>query len=160
MKFFILALIIFISSCVTNLKMSNQKTFALRLKPAQDLKKELVNFVKDNNLQAAYIITCVGSLKKAALRLANQQNATTWEQKFEIVSLVGTMSAINGVHLHVSISDSTGYTIGGHLVDDNIVYTTAEIVIGEMDDKLFSRKVDSATTYKELFIEPRSPKNK
>lgn len=42
--------------------MSNTKTYALRLKPNADLKLELEKFAKEKNLQAAYIITCVGSL--------------------------------------------------------------------------------------------------
>jgi predicted DNA-binding protein with PD1-like motif len=53
--------------------------------------------------------------------------------------LVGTVS-ISGSHLHLSISDSTGKTIGGHLLEDNLVYTTAEIVIGESKNLLFTRE--------------------
>ena len=47
------------------------KTFALRLKPNSDLKEELIKFSKLNNIQSGFILTCVGSLKKAALRLAD-----------------------------------------------------------------------------------------
>jgi uncharacterized protein len=133
--------------------MNHIKTYAIRLKPNQDLKQELSNFIKANKLEAAYIITCVGSLRKANLRLANQKEGKEWQEKFEIVSLVGTMSASHGMHLHASISDSTGKTIGGHLMDGNLIYTTAEIVIGEMTNVVFSRQLDSITTYKELFIE-------
>ena len=133
----------------------NNRVYALRLLPGQDLKQEIVNFAKANDLQAGYIITCVGSLKKAALRLANQPSTTTWDDKFEIVSLVGTLSANHGVHLHASISDGTGKTIGGHVTDGNIIYTTAEIVIGEASNLRFVRKLDSLTTFNELFIEKR-----
>ena len=133
----------------------NNRVYALRLLPGQDLKQEIVNFAKANDLQAGYIITCVGSLKKATLRLANQPSTTTWDDKFEIVSLVGTLSANQGVHLHASISDGTGKTIGGHVTDGNIIYTTAEIVIGEASDLRFVRKLDSLTTFNELFIEKR-----
>jgi uncharacterized protein len=137
---------------VGNKKMSSSKTYALRLLPNMDLKQEIEAFAKKNNIQAGYIITCVGSLKKASLRLANQSSISTWDQKFEIVSLVGTLSAAHGLHLHASISDSTGTTIGGHLVPGNIIYTTAEIVIGEALDLAFIRELDSTTTYKELKI--------
>jgi uncharacterized protein len=140
-------------SCMSKKQIMNSKTYALRLKPNQDLKLELSNFIKSNKIEAGYIITCVGSLKKANLRLANQKEGKEWQEKFEIVSLVGTMSASHGMHLHASISDSTGKTIGGHLMDGNLIYTTAEIVIGEMTDIVFSRQLDSLTTYKELFIE-------
>jgi uncharacterized protein len=144
-----------LTSCIAPKTMVNNHVYALRLLPNQDLKQEIVAFAKANNIQAGYIITCVGSLKKANLRLANQPEATTWEDKFEIVSLVGTLGADSGVHLHASISDGTGKTIGGHLVDGNIIYTTAEIIIGEILDVNFSRRLDSLTTYNELFIEKK-----
>jgi uncharacterized protein len=155
MKILNLLIIILLSSCMTTKNTMNNRVYALRLLPGQDLKQEIVNFAKANDLQAGYIITCVGSLKKATLRLANQPSTTTWDDKFEIVSLVGTLSASHGVHLHASISDGTGKTIGGHVTDGNIIYTTAEIVIGEASDLRFVRKLDSLTTFNELFIEKR-----
>ena len=135
--------------------MVNNHVYALRLSPNQDLKQEIVAFAKANSIQAGYIITCVGSLKKANLRLANQPGLTTWEENFEIVSLVGTLGADSGAHLHISISDGMGKTIGGHLMNGNLIYTTAEIIIGEVLDVNFSRRLDYLTTYNELFIEKK-----
>lgn len=134
---------------------SKVQVHALRLHPGQDLKGEIVAFAKKHHIEAGYIITCVGSLQKVNLRLANQPSATSWEEKFEIVSLTGTLSASHGVHLHAAVSDGTGKTIGGHVVDGNIVYTTAEIVIGEALDLRFTRQKDTITTYNELFIEQK-----
>lgn len=39
---------------------------------------------------------------------------TYFDGPYEIVSLVGTI-AVNGPHIHISLSDGTGTTIGGHL---------------------------------------------
>jgi len=64
---------------------------------------------------------------------------------------VGTLS-VNGSHLHLSISDSTGKTIGGHLLDGCKVYTTAEMVIGESKDLIFTREEDGSTPWKELKV--------
>jgi predicted DNA-binding protein with PD1-like motif len=50
--------------------MSNLKVHAIRVKPNQDLKAELDNYVRKHNLKAAFVMTCVGSLTKATLRLA------------------------------------------------------------------------------------------
>jgi predicted DNA-binding protein with PD1-like motif len=61
---------------------------------------------------------------------------------------------VNGSHLHLAISDSTGRTIGGHLVDGNLVYTTMEIVIGVLEDLDFRRELDPASTYNELVVYP------
>jgi predicted DNA-binding protein with PD1-like motif len=127
------------------------KTYALRLRPGQDLRVELERFTKSRGIRAGFILTAVGSLQKASLRLANQSSTTSFEDKFEIVSLVGTL-APDGPHLHLSLSDSTGRTIGGHLVEGSIIYTTAEIVVGELKGVRFTREQDAQTGYKELRI--------
>lgn len=49
---------------------SSLHTYVCRLRPNQDLFKELDKFVKENDLKAAFIMTCVGSLTKATLRMA------------------------------------------------------------------------------------------
>jgi uncharacterized protein len=154
-KLFLFFIIFLTTSCMKNHDSINSKVFALRLKPGEDLKEEIMRFAKENKIEAGYIITCVGSLKKANLRLANQPTTQVYNEKFEIVSLVGTFSGTSGGHLHISISDSTGKTIGGHLAEGNIIYTTAEIVIGEITDVKFLRKLDSTTTYNELFVEKK-----
>lgn len=129
------------------------KTYALRLRPGQDLRVELEKFTRRMNLRAGFILTAVGSLRKASLRLANQKDAAAYDDKFEIVSLVGTLSP-DGPHLHLSLSDSSGKTIGGHLVEGSIIYTTAEIIIGELKGLRFTREQDEQTGYQELRIRP------
>ena len=49
---------------------SNLKVYVLRLRPNQDLFRELDQFVRENNLKAAFVMTCVGSLTKATIRMA------------------------------------------------------------------------------------------
>ena len=127
------------------------KVFTLRLEPEQDLRKELDKFTKENNIQAGVIITCVGSLKQAVLRYSDMEEGIKLTGKFEIVSFVGTLSQ-DGSHLHMTISDETGKTIGGHIKPGCIIYTTAEIVIGELEDRKFAREMDEKTGYKELKI--------
>ncbi|NJO43650.1 MAG: DNA-binding protein [Cyanobacteria bacterium CRU_2_1] len=56
---------------------------ALRLKPHQDLKAELDAFAIQHGLAAACIVTCVGSLSRAVLRLAAQSEATVYNDRFE-----------------------------------------------------------------------------
>lgn len=72
---------------------------------------------------------------------------------FEIVSLVGTLS--QGGHLHISLSDADGHVVGGHVMGDLIVYTTAEVMVGECCDATFTREPDSDTGYDELMINRR-----
>ncbi|MFP4124477.1 PPC domain-containing DNA-binding protein [Coleofasciculus sp.] len=66
--------------------------FAIRLKPNDDLKASLGHFVKQHQIEAGFMITAVGSLKQATLRFAGQNYAQAFKRRFEIVSLVGTLS--------------------------------------------------------------------
>lgn len=127
------------------------KTYAIRFLPDQDLKKELAKFVKKNKIKAGFIITCVGSLGAATLRMAGAKIIKNFNYKCEILSLVGTLSP-DGMHLHISLSDEQGKVVGGHLKEGCLVNVTAEVVIGELEDVQFSRKFDENTGYKELKI--------
>lgn len=138
--------------------MSTQTIQALRVNPGDDLKVKIADFVKERKIKAGYIVTCVGSLKQATLRLSNRNETQTWKETFEIVSLTGTLSP-DGNHLHMSIADKDGKVIGGHMMDGCIIYTTAEIIIGEANDLVFTRERDSVTTYKELKISTRTETN-
>jgi predicted DNA-binding protein with PD1-like motif len=129
----------------------NMRTYALRLKPKEDLKKEIIKFTETNNIAAGIILTCVGSLSNVNIRLADEDKSLSLGEKFEILSLTGTLSK-DGVHMHISIANSEGRVVGGHLLDGCIIYTTAEIVIGEIEDMIFSRRYSSDTGFKELDI--------
>ena len=51
---------------------------------------------------------------------------------FDVVSLVGTIST-SGCHIHISLADSEGHMIGSHLVDNDIIFTTAEVSLIVLD---------------------------
>lgn len=128
------------------------KVYPLRLRPGQDIKHEIMYFVNENGIRAGFVITCVGSLRKAALRLADQQETRYFNRKFEIVSLTGTVEP-GGAHLHIALADASGAVIGGHLQAGSTVYTTAEIVLGDALGYSFVRQFDADTGYPELRIE-------
>lgn len=131
--------------------MSTMDVFAFRLKPGEDLKEGLQTFVQHHHLQAAFILTTVGSLSQAAIRYAAQPESHQLIGAFEIVSLVGTLSP-DGVHLHISIADEAGKTIGGHVSHGCIIRTTAEVVIGNSPFHRFTRTIDEQTGYLELDV--------
>lgn len=130
---------------------SNIVAHVIRLLPDQDLYKEIRSYVNSNNIQACFIMTCVGSLKKINIRLASGQTFLTLEKNFEIISLVGNVS-IEREHLHISLSDETGKAIGGHLLDGNLVYTTAEIVLGVLPSLKFTKAICEKSGWEELVI--------
>ncbi len=127
------------------------KTYAFRLRPGKDLRVEIDKFVQSHNIRAGIILTCVGNLTKVILRMAGGKTIKTWEGSFEILSLVGTVESGDS-HLHISLSDDEGKTFGGHLKNGSIVGVTAEVVIGELDNVIFSREADKETGYDELVI--------
>ncbi len=127
------------------------KVFPIRLEPNADLRKSLKSLAIEQNIQAGFILTAVGSLKQATIRFANRNNTTVLTEKFEILSLNGTL-ATTGMHLHIAIADSNGKVIGGHLSDGCIIYTTAEIAIGIAEDFSFHRSFDEKTGFKELEV--------
>eukprot|EP00298_Acanthocystis_sp_HF-20_P001808 c12246_g1_i1.p1 GENE.c12246_g1_i1~~c12246_g1_i1.p1 ORF type:complete len:175 (+),score=89.63 c12246_g1_i1:43-567(+) len=141
----------------SNSKGSDIKAYAFRAGPGEELHSKIVEFVKENNIRAGFIMTCVGSLVTARIRLANADvnhpnEIIFLENKHEIVSLVGTISPTGG-HLHISLSDAEGKMVGGHVMGDCKIFTTAEVVIGDCSQLLFNRKFDERTGFPELCIE-------
>ncbi|NJL46600.1 MAG: DNA-binding protein [Leptolyngbyaceae cyanobacterium SM2_5_2] len=127
------------------------KTHCLRFHPGQDLKQSLKSFAVQNNLQAAAILTGIGSLNPAALRFAAQPEATVLTGSFELISLAGTLSA-HGLHLHGAVADDQGHVYGGHIADGCLVRTTAEIVLAELSNLCLQRVLDPSTGFLELVV--------
>ena len=121
-----------------------------RLTRGMDLKGELESFAKTNHISGV-ILSSVGCLSRLEIRLADGESTMQKDGQFEIVSLMGTLSE-DGVHLHISVSDEEGKTIGGHLKNGCIVNTTAEICILSLDDYKFTREFDENTGYDELVV--------
>lgn len=129
-----------------------------RLKPGTDLKRELQNLINSHGIKSGFLITCVGSLSRAVLRMAGaepeNEEVKSIEGSLEIVSAGGTLSQ-DGVHIHLGISDRNGSVYGGHLKEGCIVETTAEVVIGESENHTFHRRLDEETGFKELEVEEK-----
>lgn len=137
-----------------NATASQARFYTLRLKPGQDVVEELRKFVDANKLKAVSIVSVVGSLTRALLRFANTGVWSEVTGHFEIVSLVGTIDA-KGEHLHISLSDRTGKTIGAHFGVGSAVYTTAEITLAEFPDLDFRRELCPQSGWEELIVDKR-----
>ena len=132
------------------------KVIPLRLPPGADLRRALEAWMGEREEQAGCLISAVGSLSVAQLRLAGATQATAIHGELEILSLSGTLSP-DGIHLHIAIADSRGTVLGGHLCAGSLVRTTAELVIGLLPEWRFSRQLDPATGFAELRISPQAP---
>jgi predicted DNA-binding protein with PD1-like motif len=149
------------------LALVRMRVHALRLVPGDDVKRSILKFCADRALSSAWIITAVGSVRALHIRLANHSRKGFFassststndvlratDQRFEIVSLVGTVAADGAsCHLHVSCANADGEVVGGHLLDDTVVFTTCEIVLGSSEDVRFDRVMDEATGFDELVV--------
>jgi predicted DNA-binding protein with PD1-like motif len=132
------------------------RVHAFRLGPGTDLRAELARITEKQALRAGFILTCVGSLSAARLRMPGAIGAAevfaTFAEPMEILSLAGTLCS-DGLHVHISLARLDGSCIGGHLVSGCIVNTTAELVICEAPSLEFRRLLDPATGYAELSVE-------
>ena len=127
------------------------RDYTFRLKPGQDLFDSIELLLQEQQIEAGCVLSGVGSLTHASLRLANRDVHSEYDGHFEIVSITGTVS-VHGSHLHISISDGDGQTIGGHLVSGCKIYTTAEIVIAVFDDVVYKREFAEDSGYDELVV--------
>jgi predicted DNA-binding protein with PD1-like motif len=130
------------------------RNYTFRLKPGHDLFDSIQSFGKEKNIEAGCVLSGVGSLTHVTLRLANRDFYSEYVGHFEIVSLTGTVS-VHGSHLHISVSNGDGQTIGGHLESGCIIYTTAEIVIAAFDDVVYKREFSEDSGYEELVVYER-----
>lgn len=140
---------------------------AVRLGPGEEVKAALLRTAAAHELSAAWVLTCVGSVTQARIRLAaHGSDVSDGSNDFmdlvgphEIVSAVGTLTGNGEGHVHISVADATGRVVGGHLVSAT-VFTTAEVVIqGTQRDRSdgfhFSRSLDTRTGFKELVVTPQ-----
>ena len=129
------------------------QNYTFRLKPGEDLFDSIQAFAMEQHVEAGCILSGVGSLRHATLRLADREYNSEYEGPFEIVSITGTIS-VHGSHLHISISDGDGKTIGGHFESGCKIYTTAEIVIAVFRDVVYKREFAADSGYEELSVYP------
>ena len=126
----------------------------LRLQPGEDLRGALEAAFREaraGGIEAACVVSAVGSLSCAVLRYAAQPDGTKWLAPLELLTLSGTLS-VDGPHLHASVSDAAGVVRGGHLMRGCIVRTTAEVVLGLLPGWRFGRAPDAATGFMELVV--------
>ena len=127
------------------------QNYTFRLSPGQDLFDSIQAFVMKKHVKAGCVLSGVGSLRHASLRLADRANNSEYSGPFEIVSITGTLS-VHGSHLHMSIADGDGRTIGGHFESGCKIYTTAEIVIAVLEDTIYKREFAEDSGYEELAV--------
>ena len=123
------------------------RELAFRLQKGDDLRACIEE--KCKNINTAVVLSGVGCLYHAKMRLAKAIEYLDVDEDYEIVSLTGTIS--NGSsHIHISLSDDKGNVIGGHLEKGCLINTTCEVVLGILEEYSSIREFDENTGYDEI----------
>jgi predicted DNA-binding protein with PD1-like motif len=130
------------------------ESLPLRLSPGADLRASLEDAVSSRSYAAAFVVSGIGSLRDARLRLAGAREPELIRGDLEILTLAGTVAS-NGSHLHMSVADSGGRVMGGHVAHGCTVRTTAEVLLLLLPDWSLAREPDPATGFAELVVRRR-----
>lgn len=127
------------------------KTICKRLHRGDDLLLSIRRFAEENEIQAAVVLSAVGCISRGRIRDASGVNIRAIDEHCEIVSLMGTVSAVR-CHLHIALSKEDLSTVGGHLLEGCIINTTCELVLGVLDGQTIGVEFDEETGYDELIF--------
>jgi predicted DNA-binding protein with PD1-like motif len=129
------------------------EVFPLRVLPDMDLRGALERAVASRSCRAAFLISGIGSLRQARLRLAGAAEPDVLRGDLEILTLSGTIAS-NGSHLHMSVANAKGLVLGGHVAHGCTVRTTAETLLLLLPEWSFTRELDPTTGFAELVVRP------
>jgi predicted DNA-binding protein with PD1-like motif len=115
-----------------------------------DLLEELNRIAKELSVRLGKV-EAIGAVQKACIGFYNQATRTyqfeSFDKPLEITKLTGNISLKDGipfVHAHVTLSDSSGSCVGGHLAPGTIVFA-CEFLIETFDGPAFKRSMDEET---------------
>ena len=131
-----------------------KKTHVFRIKPKQELVSEIARYCRQKGISSGVVIGIIGSLENVRLsflkELPGEYETVDYPGPLEIVCAQGSIALKDAeliVHVHIQIS-SQNECRGGHLTEAK-VFSTAEVVIAELDYQLH-RSADSYTGLNEL----------
>ena len=131
-----------------------KKIHVFRVKPKQELASEIKNYCMQYGITSGVVVGIIGSVESAKLNylkeLPGMYETVEYTGPLEIVCAQGSVALKDSetiVHIHIQLGGCDGCQ-GGHLVEAT-VFSTAEVVIGELDYQLV-RYADSYTGLNEL----------
>ncbi|MBI5060885.1 MAG: DNA-binding protein [Candidatus Aenigmarchaeota archaeon] len=131
-----------------------KKIHVFRIKPDTKLVDEIMRYCESHDIRSGVVISLIGSLKSVNLgilkELPGKFISKRMEGPLEIACGSGTVAEKDGkiiLHIHIVVSDENG-AVGGHLASATI-FSTAEVVIGELPFQL-ERYKDDYTGLNEL----------
>ncbi|APD47793.1 DUF296 domain-containing protein [Synechococcus sp. CS-602] len=110
------------------------RSVPLHLLPGSDLRLALEQLALEQGA-SGFVLGVVGNLSQAAFQCPGKAAPTVLQGELEIITLQGTV-APQGVHLHLSLSDSECQVWGGHLEPGSLVLKGADLLVGLLDGPL------------------------
>lgn len=131
-----------------------KKIHVFRVKPGQELLVEIMKYCHQNGITSGIVMGIIGSAASIRINylkeLPGKYVPQDYQGPLEIVAAQGSV-ALKGneiiVHIHIQVAKEDG-CFGGHLAEAR-VFSTAEVVIGELNFQL-SRYADDYTGLNEL----------
>ncbi|MEO5327786.1 MAG: DNA-binding protein [Magnetococcus sp. THC-1_WYH] len=127
-----------------------QKYFMGRLNHGDDLLGVLTQTCQDLKISLGHI-QAIGAVQKAVLGYYHQEQKSyhtiDLDQHLEIVQLTGNISlkdAVPFVHAHLTLSDPSGRTYGGHLFPGTLIFA-CEVFIHAVQGPPCERTLDATT---------------
>jgi predicted DNA-binding protein with PD1-like motif len=131
-----------------------RKIHIFRVKPKQELLSEITRYCHEHKISSGVVIGIIGSVESAQLnflkRLPANYDSVDYSGPLEIVCAQGSIALKDDtpvIHIHIQLSGQD-ICSGGHLARA-IVFSTAEVAIGELDYQL-RRQTDNYTGLNEL----------
>ncbi len=128
----------------------------VRLPPGADLRVAIEQLGAGLPQGSGFVVSGIGSLTEARLRMADQAEGQRIPGPLEIVSLAGSISP-DGAHLHMAVANAQGQVCGGHVCTGCTIRTTAELLLADVPGYRLSRAPDAATGFDELVVHPTGP---
>ena len=128
---------------------SMENTLVVRLDPGEEILEQVKAVSLREHIQLATVqgIGAVNDLTVGVFdTAAKEYHANRFQGSYEIVSLSGTISTMDGAyycHLHMSAGDGQGHVVGGHL-NRAVISATGELVITRLPgtvDRVFSPEI-------------------
>ena len=115
-----------------------------------DLLDAITDLARENDVETGTVMA-IGAVKKARIGFYDQESREYRErdigEPMEITSCLGNISMKDGeifVHAHVTLADSEGQVVGGHLAPGTIIFA-AECRIAELRGESLARGYDETT---------------
>jgi uncharacterized protein len=131
-------------------RINSREIYMGKLSYGCDLSEELVSLSTKLDVRLGRI-EAIGAVQKAHIGFYNQETRayqfSYFDHPLEITKLTGNISLKEGkpfVHTHITLSDESGKSYGGHLATGTIVFA-CEFVLEAFDGPAFNRCFDKET---------------